>query len=88
MDVSQFEWAPLKNERLKKARNVSFEEILSAKLIGIESHPSDLSQKRMIFELRNYIWIVPFVKVGDKFFLKTIYPSRKYTKRYKRGEML
>lgn len=27
-------------------------------------------------------YVVPFVETGEKMFLKTIFPSRKYTKRY------
>ena len=35
----------------------------------------------MLFEYKRYIWIIPYVieKNGD-IFLKTLYPSRKYTK--------
>jgi len=33
---------------------------------------------------KKYIWIVPFVRDEDgTIFLKTLYPSRKYTKIYK-----
>lgn len=80
----EFKWDSLKNERLKKIRGVSFEEILNAKFITIESHPTKASQENMIFEWKGYIWVVPFVKSGLSFFLKTIYPSRKHTKRYKK----
>lgn len=83
----EFKWNALKNERLKRARGISFEEILQAKLISIVSHPSLELQEKMIFELRDYIWVVPFVRAGDDIFLKTIYPSRKYTKKYRRGEL-
>lgn len=82
----EFEWDPVKNERLKRTRSVSFEEILSARLVGIEDHPANVLQERMLFEWKEYIWVVPFVRVGEKIFLKTIYPSRKYTKQYRRGQ--
>lgn len=86
MDTSQFNWNLLKNERLKKARGVSFEEILNARLIGIERHPSKPLREKMIFEWRDYVWVVPFVRRGDAIFLKTIYPSRKHTRQYRGGE--
>jgi nucleoside permease NupC len=35
----------------------------------------------MLFDYKNYIWIVPFVRNKDgSLFLKILYPSRKYTK--------
>lgn len=86
MDVSKFKWDPLKNERLKRARGISFEEILKAKLISIERHPSKPLQDRMLYEWRDYIWVVPFIRTEDEIFLKTIYPSRKHTQRYKKAE--
>lgn len=83
----EFKWNALKNERLKRTRGISFEEILQAKQIGIKGHPSRELQEEMLFELRNYVWVVPFVRKEGDIFLKTIYPSRKYTKKYKRGEL-
>ena len=35
-----------------------------------------------ILEIENYAVIVPFVETDDEIFLKTAFPSRKYTKRY------
>lgn len=81
----EYEGDPIKNERVKKTRGVSFEEILKAKLIGIESHPSKAMQERMIFEWKGYVWVVPFVRSERKIFLKTVYPSRKHTKQYRKG---
>ena len=40
----------------------------------------------MLFELNGYILTVPYVQKGDELFLKTIFPSRKYTKRWRLGE--
>jgi len=40
-----------------------------------------------IVEIRNYVYIVPFAEDKEKYFLKTIYPSREATKKYlKEGE--
>jgi hypothetical protein len=35
-----------------------------------------------ILEIENYAIIVPFVEKDKEIFLKTAFPSRKYTKRY------
>lgn len=85
MDLSQCEWDDLKNKRLKKARGVSFEEILTARLVDVERHPSKALQERMLFEWKGYIWVVPFVWREKGIFLKTIFASRKHTRRYLGG---
>lgn len=40
----------------------------------------------MLFEYKGQIWVVPYAAEGEDIFLKTLYPSRKYTKLYQRGE--
>lgn len=77
-------WNPLKSERLKRTRGVSFEEIITAKLVDIKDHPVRENQQILLFEYRSCIWLVPFVEEGGEIFLKTLYPSRKYTKIYQR----
>lgn len=32
-----------------------------------------------IIDINNYAYVVPYVKSKNEIFLKTIYPSRKYT---------
>lgn len=39
-----------------------------------------------VIEINNYAYVVPYVEKEGKIFLKTIFPSRKYTKRYLRKE--
>ncbi len=85
--MPEIKWSLLKNERLKKVRGVSFEEILDARLIDIRKHPNKEHQNLMLFDYQDYIWVVPYIAVGKDIFLKTLYPSRKYTKLYKRGEL-
>ncbi|MBI3551554.1 MAG: hypothetical protein HY077_03485 [Elusimicrobia bacterium] len=51
-------WDPLKSEWLKRTRGVSFEEIVSAKFVGITQHPKLSHQRLMLFELDGYIWVV------------------------------
>ena len=79
-------WNPLKSERLKKTRGVSFDEITKSKLIDIMKHPKNKLQSMMLFEYKGYIWVVPFVQGEKEIFLKTLYPSRKYTKIYYKKE--
>ena len=85
--MKQLRWNLLKSERLKETRGVSFEDIVQAKLIAVKKHPAKEHQNIMLFEYKGYIWVVPYIEDEEGFFLKTLYPSRKYTKMYKRGEI-
>ena len=78
-----------KNRKLRKFRNISFEEIVFAiddgKLLDVLQHQNRgkyPDQFLLIVDIRNYAYVVPFVEDGESYFLKTIYPSRKATKRY------
>ena len=82
--MKQTKWNALKNERLKPSQGVSFEEIIASKLIDIRKHPSRENQKILIYQHKGYLWAVPYVIEGDEIFLKTIYPSRKLMKLYKK----
>jgi uncharacterized DUF497 family protein len=81
-------WDLSKSEKLKRERGVSFEEIIHAPLVGALEHPKRHHQRILLFEYRDYIWVVPYVERSDAIFLKTIFPSRKYTKLWKRGVLL
>mgnify|MGYP001607337139 FL=1 len=85
--MKEIRWDLLKSERLKRTRGVSFEEILQTRLIAIQKHPKKENQKVMLFEHKEYIWVVPFVESEDEVFLKTLYPSRLYTRIHRRGEL-
>jgi len=79
-------WNPEKNEILKRERGIAFEEIAylieSGQIIGIEENSGRSNQKIYILEIDNYAIIVPFEESDNEIFLKTAFPSRKYTKRY------
>ncbi len=79
-------WDPKKNELLKRERGIAFEEIAylieSGQIIGIEENLGRPNQKMYILEIENYAILVPFVENDKEIFLKTAFPSRKYTKRY------
>jgi hypothetical protein len=84
--MKEFRWNEDKNKLLKEERGVSFEEILDSKFIGAERHPTRKNQLVLKFEYKKYIWIIPCV-VEDKYiFLKTMFPSRRYTKIAKEKE--
>lgn len=85
--MREVRWNLLKSERLKRTRGVSFEEIIQSKLVAIRKHPKKGHQNIILFEHKGYIWVVPYVVTEDEIFLKTLYPSRIYTKLYKRGEL-
>lgn len=80
-----FVWNALKSERVKRVRGLSFEEIVQETMIKIRQHPSRENQNVILFERRGYVWVVPYLSVNEKMFLVTLYPSRKFTKLYKRG---
>ncbi len=86
--MKQVKWNLLKSDRLKRVRGISFEEMIQSKLLTVKRHPTKTHQDIMLFERQGYIWVVPFVEKDDEIFLKTLYPSRKYTKAYRRGEIL
>lgn len=79
-------WNPEKNEILKRERGISFEEIAylieSGQVIGIEENLRYPNQKMYVLEIEHYAVIVPYVENEDEIFLKTAFPSRKYTKKY------
>lgn len=80
-------WDRLKNERLKRTRGVSFEEVLQFRFVRTDRHRSRDDQEVMLFEQAGYIWVVPFIEKGEERFLKTLYPSRVYTKIFRKGQL-
>ena len=48
-------------------------------------HPNDSNypnQRIFVICIREYVYLVPYVERDDEIFLKTIIPSRKFTKLY------
>lgn len=83
--MKEIRWNLVKNEMLKKTRGASFEDLINSKLIKIMKNPKRVNQNIMLFEYKKYLWIVPFVEEKDYYFLKTLFPIRKYTKIFKKG---
>ena len=79
-------WSREKNEILKVKRGISFEEVAllieSGHILGIEENSSRPNQKIYILEINNYAFVVPYLEKDNEIFLKTVFPSRKYTKLY------
>ena len=84
--MKELRWSLEKNAWLKKERGVSFEQLVSARFVGIEKHSSKQHQQLMVFEFRRYAWVVPYVEEEGYFFIKTAFPSRKHMKKYLRGD--
>lgn len=78
--MTDLRWALSKSEELKCARGVSFEEIIHAELLAVKQNPSRPNQNILLFKLKDYIWVVPYMEREGEIFLKTLFPSRKYTK--------
>ena len=84
-----FDWNNEKNALLKKLRGISFEQTVQAikdnRLITIIKHPNHRkypNQKILLVEIQEYIYLIPCIETKSKIFLKTIFPSRKFTKKY------
>jgi len=79
-------WSSEKNEILKQKRGLSFDEIAfmieSGQILGIDNNTSRFNQKIFILNIDNYAVVVPFVETDNEIFLKTAFPSRKYTKKF------
>ena len=63
--MREIRWNLLKNERIKRTRGVSFDEIINSKLIGVKKHPRRKNQNIMLFEYRRYVWVVPYIIEKD-----------------------
>ena len=85
--MKEIGWNKLKSERLKKIRGVSFEEIVASEFIKFKKHPKKDAQSVMFYKYKGYIWVVPYVENESCRFLKTLYPSRKHTKLYRKGAL-
>jgi hypothetical protein len=77
-------WNAKKDEWLRRERGVGFEDVEVALLnrgaLSDQPHPNKErfpNQRIMIVEIRDEIYVVPYVTDGLNRFLKTMYPSRK-----------
>lgn len=86
-------WNPEKNRWLLTVRGISFEDVLFAlqhsHLLDDLIHPNSSkydNQRIFVIEINDYVHLVPYIESESEIFLKTIIPSRKATKKYRRGQ--
>ena len=87
--MKHYAWDPAKNERLKRERGVSFEDVVFHIAAGDEvvreEHPNQQrypGQKISVVLIEGYAYPVPFVQSDTEIFLKTIIPSRRDARQY------
>jgi len=80
-----------KNEILKATRDISFEDVILALengyLLDDIEHPSKEKYPNqnifiILIQIKDYVYLVPYVEDEKSIFLKTIIPSRKMNKKY------
>ena len=86
----EFDFDAAKNILLKEMRGISFDEVValieSGRYVDVKDHhntPRYPRQKMLEIEIKGYIYCIPCVIEEKKVFLKTIYPSRKATRKRK-----
>ena len=79
----------------RKKLNISFEDVIlsieNGYLLDDIEHPNkEKYQNQNIFvilvQIKNYVYLVPYVEEEDYIFLKTIIPSGQMNKKYNKGE--
>ncbi len=84
--MKNINWNPEKNKKLIQERGISFEicliKIESGEILDILENKNYKNQKIFILEIESYNYLIPFVENEKEVFLKTIIPSRKFTKKY------
>lgn len=87
--MKPFSWSTSKNERLKMERRISFDEIVVAiedgGLLDVLAHTNVArypGQQVLVVRIAGYAYLVPFVEEAERYFLKTVIPSRKATRDY------
>jgi uncharacterized DUF497 family protein len=87
-----FNWNGEKNQLLIRERGKSFEEVIfhiqNGDLLDDICHPNakDYPHQRIfIVKIDSYAYLVPYVEDEQGYFLKTVIPSRKFTRIYLGG---
>lgn len=90
--MKRFNWNAKKNDRLVEERGKSFEDVLfclqNGGLLDDIRHPNakDYPHQRIfVVEIDAYVYLVPYVEDEQTYFLKTVIPSRKFTRMYLGG---
>ena len=84
-----YRWNAAKNDKLIRERKISFEEVVLAieqgHLLDVVKNPNRekyKGQKAFVVEIKQHVYLVPFLDRGEDVCLKTIIPTRKLTKKY------
>jgi uncharacterized DUF497 family protein len=87
--MKHYAWSAEKNERLKKERGISFEDVVfhigAGDVVDIFEHPNQErypEQRILVVVVEDYAYLVPFIESEEEVFLKTVIPSRKATTQY------
>jgi uncharacterized DUF497 family protein len=87
-----FNWDSEKNQLLIRERGKSFEEVIfhiqNGDLLDDIRHPNSKDyphQRIFIVNIDSYAYLVPYVEDEQEYFLKTLIPSRKFTRIYLGG---
>ena len=87
-----FNWNSDKNQKLILDRGKSFEEVIfhiqKGGLLGDIVHPNvneHPGQRIFVACIDNYVYLIAYVEDDEEVFLKTIIPSRKFTRKYLGG---
>lgn len=80
-------WDSQKSEKLQRERDISMEEVaellVNGEFIDILENPSRREQFLFLLDYHGYTHAVPFIiNAEENIVLKTVYPSRKFHKRY------
>ena len=91
--MKPFDWNSAKSILLRSSRGIGFEEVVNTinegHILAVIVHPNNQeypNQKIYIIDFDNYAYCITFIEDNEKIFLKTIYPSRKYTKKFLEGK--
>lgn len=85
--MKYFDWDEDKNKWLIANRGISFEMCIKAIEKGYilgeiqNKQPREHQSKRMLL-IEGYVYVLIYVQDEEKIFFKTVYPSKKETKKY------
>lgn len=87
--IKRLAYSEEKNRLIQRQHGISFEEVIDAleekRIVAAFPNPNRRkypNQVVVVVEIRRYAYVVPTVEGEESIFLKTAFPSRKYTKKY------
>ena len=86
----KFRWSQEKNIVLLQTRGMTFGKLIGFRVIDTVKNKTanHAHQSLVLFDCEGYVWAAPYVDDGGYYFLKTAYPSRKFTRFYReKGEI-